>query len=137
MQQSSKSSSGTFISPAASAGAQVVALEAEVLEAVLDALILGALTKGALEAVLVLVLLVLVLVAVEGVGSAARISASMSSKSSSVCACATVVSRRLPFLLLFGILRGKGKESWKTNRAAQRGGRCGGVTNCNTKVGGK
>jgi hypothetical protein len=99
-----------------------VALEAEELEAVLDALLLVALARGALEAVLVLVLLVLVLVAA-GVGSAARISASMSWKSSSVCAGATVASRRLPFLLLFGILRGATVSS-KTNRATQRGAKC-------------
>jgi hypothetical protein len=110
MQHSIKTSSGIFISPGPSIGARVVALEAEeleaVLDAVLDALLLGPLAGGALEAVLVLVLLVLVLVAVGGVGSAARISASMSSKSSSVWAGAAAVSRRLPFLLLFGILRG-------------------------------
>jgi hypothetical protein len=86
----------------------VAALEAEEL----DVLLLWALAGGALEAVLVLVLLVqvlvllllLVLVAAK-LRSVARISASMSSKSSSVCAGTTVVSRRLPFLLLFGILR--------------------------------
>jgi hypothetical protein len=89
----------------------VGALEAEELEAVPDALLLRALAEVALEAVLVLVLLVLALVAVGVVGSAARISASMSSKASSVCTGATAVSRRLPFLSLFGILRGEGKES--------------------------
>jgi hypothetical protein len=107
MQHRIKSSSETLISPAASVGARVAALEVEELEAVLDVLLLWALAGGALEAVLVLVLVLLVLVLVAAkMRSAARISASMSSKSSSVCAGATVASRRLPFLLLFGILRG-------------------------------
>jgi hypothetical protein len=134
----SKSSPATFISLGASVNARVVALEAEKLEAVLDALLLGALSEEVLEAGPVLVLLVLVLVLVlgaVGVRSAAHISASMSSKSSSVCA-GTIASHCLPFLLLFGILRGA-NASRKPNRAAQGGARCGGIKNCNTKVDGK
>jgi hypothetical protein len=95
MQHRIKVASGTFIPPGASAGARVVALEAAV-----DALLLRAVAG----VVLMLVLMLLVLVAVGVMGSAAWISASMSSKSLSV-------SRRLPFLFLFGILGAKVSKS--------------------------
>jgi hypothetical protein len=50
-----------------------------------------------------LLLLLLPLLAMGGVRSAARISASMSSKSLSAYTAAASPSRRLPFLLFFGI----------------------------------